>query len=160
MASRASPSTTRGKTRFREPSPEHLRAVIETSAKDLSPALRSSMRKKGGADHARRAAGMRASFSPDHKKQEGASRTLVVEYDDDFPGSPDSSITRSIQLTRTTGRQQCIAVIHETPMSQACCDDSCDVCLKTLPVGTQVSSCWRWACDWDECCDCYAAVKR
>ena len=45
---------------------------------------------------------MRASFSPDHKKQEGASRTLVVEFDDDFPGSPDSSITRSIRTRDTS----------------------------------------------------------
>jgi hypothetical protein len=60
---------------------------------------------------------MRASFSPDHKKQEGASRTLVVEYDDDFPGSPDSSITRSIQLTRTTGRQRCIHDRRKASMS-------------------------------------------
>ena len=50
------------------------------------------------------------------------------------------------------------AVIHETPMSQACCDDSCDVCLKTLPVGTQVLSCQ--ACDCDGCRGCPAAEEK
>jgi hypothetical protein len=37
---------------------------------------------------------------------------------------------------------------------QACCD----VCLKTLPVGTRVLSCR--ACDWDGCRDCHAEAKR
>ena len=34
---------------------------------------------------------------------------------------------------------------------------SCDVCLKSLPVGTQVFSCR--ACDWDGCPDCRAGAQ-
>ena len=40
------------------------------------------------------------------------------------------------------------AVTDETLLAQA----SCDVCLKTLPVGTQEFSCR--VCDWDGCPDC------
>jgi hypothetical protein len=40
------------------------------------------------------------------------------------------------------------AVADETPLAQA----FCDVCLKTLPVGTQEFSCR--VCDWDGCPDC------
>ena len=46
------------------------------------------------------------------------------------------------------------AVTDETPSAQA----SCDVCLKTLPVGTQVLSCRE--CDWDGCPDCHAGAQR
>ena len=46
------------------------------------------------------------------------------------------------------------AVTDETPSAQA----SCDVCLKSLPVGTQVLSCR--ACDWDGCRDCHAEAQR
>ena len=45
------------------------------------------------------------------------------------------------------------AVTDETPSAQA----SCDVCLKSLPVGTQVFSCR--ACDWDGCPDCRAGPQ-
>ena len=45
------------------------------------------------------------------------------------------------------------AVTDETPSAQA----SCDVCLKSLPVGTQVFSCR--ACDWDGCPDCRAGAQ-
>ena len=46
-----------------------------------------------------------------------------------------------------------VAVTDGTPLAEACCD----VCLKTLPVGTRVLSCW--ACDWDGCSDCHAKAK-
>jgi hypothetical protein len=46
------------------------------------------------------------------------------------------------------------AVTDETPLVQA----SCNVCLKTLQVGTQVLSCR--ACDWYGCRDCRAEAKR
>ena len=45
------------------------------------------------------------------------------------------------------------AVTDETPSAQA----SCDVCLKSLPVGTQVFSCR--VCDWDGCPDCRAGAQ-